>query len=108
MKKITLLVLLCSLNFALVAKDDYDNGKMIFVDGTVKTGFVETTMGDEFVRFKKSEKDEAEKVPSEKIASIVYLNDDNKTIEVEYDRVKVYLGWKQERISDYGWYRVVE
>jgi hypothetical protein len=44
-----------------------------------------------------------------KLSTIVYLEDDKKKTEVEYDRIKIYLGWKQERISeDYGWFQVVE
>jgi hypothetical protein len=65
-------------------------------------------MGDDFIRFKSSKDSQPEKIVSEKIKTIVYLNDDNKTIEVEYDRIKVYLGWGQTRISNFGWYQVAE
>lgn len=88
--------------------EKYDNGKIIFTDGKSRTGLVETTMGDAFVRFKSSKDSEPEKIESEKIKTIIYLEDDKKTTEVEYDRIKVYLGWGQKRISDFGWYQVVE
>ena len=90
------------------AEDNYDNGKLVFTDGTSRTGWVETFMGADFIRFKSSKDAQYEKIASEKIKTIIYLTDDNKSIEVEYDRIKVYLGWKQDRISKYGWYRVVE
>jgi len=36
------------------------------------------------------------------------LKEDKQTTAVECDYIKVYLGWGQKRISDYGWYQVVE
>jgi hypothetical protein len=102
----TIIALFGSVSFSHAA-DDYDNGKLIFTDGKTRAGFVETYMGDDFIRFKTSKDAQPEKIPSEKIKTIVYLGDDNKTTEIEYDRVKVYLGWQQTRISDFGWYQVV-
>ena len=99
---------LISIGFLVNAAEKYDNGKLIFMDGKSRTGFVETSMGDNFINFKSSKNAEPEKIASDKIKTIIYLEDDGKTIEVEYDRVKVYLGWKQERISDFGWYQVAE
>ena len=106
MKNITviLLFILCTAAYA----EKYDDGKIVLTDGTSRAGLVETSMGLDFVRFKSSKDAEAEKIASEKIKTIIYFEDDKKTTEVEYDRIKVYLGWKQERISDFGWLQVVE
>jgi hypothetical protein len=107
MKSLLTAFLLFSIGFVAHAADKFDNGKIIFTDGKLRTGFVETFMGDDFVRFKSSKDAEAEKIPSENIKTIVYLEDDGKTTEIEYDRIKVYLGWKQTRISNFGWYQVI-
>lgn len=101
------LIVVSGLSSDANAADKYDNGKLIFTDGKTRIGFVETFMGDDFIRFKSSKDSEPEKIPSEKIKTIVYLEDDNKTTEIEYDRIKVYLGWQQTRISNFGWYQVV-
>lgn len=72
-------------------------------------GLVEIYLNNDFMHFKLSEKSEPEKIATETIKTVIYLEDDNKTPTVEYDRLKVYLGWKQEKISDdYGWCQVVE
>jgi hypothetical protein len=86
----------------------YDDAKIIFMDGKTRTGLAETSMGDTFLYFKSSKEAEPEKIDVTKLKTIVYLEDDKKKVEVEYDRIKVYLGWKQERISDFGWFQVVE
>jgi hypothetical protein len=86
----------------------YDDAKIIFSDGKTRTGLAETSMGDTFLYFKSSKEAEPEKIDVTKLNTIVYLEDDKKKVEVEYDRIKVYLGWKQERISDYAWFQVVE
>jgi hypothetical protein len=90
------------------AAEKYGYGKLVFIDGTSRIGLVETTLSNDFVHFKSSKDSEPEKIASEKIKAIAYLKDDKKTTEVEYDYIKVYLGWGQKRISDYGWYQVVE
>jgi len=95
--------------FSIVATaEKYGYGKLVFTDGTSRIGLVETTLGNDFVRFKSSEGSEPEKIASEKLKAIAYLKDDKKTTEVEYGYIKVYLGWGQKRISNYGWYQVVE
>ncbi len=106
MKNITLLLLLilCATAYA----EKYDDGKIVLTDGTSRAGLVETSMGLDFVRFKSSKDADVEKIASENIKTIIYFEDDKKTTEIEYDRIKVYLGWKQERISDFGWFQVVE
>jgi hypothetical protein len=86
----------------------YDDAKIIFSDGKTRTGLAETSMGDTFLYFKSSKEAEPEKIDVTKLNTIVYLEDDKKKVEVEYDRIKVYLGWKQERISDFAWFQVVE
>jgi len=88
--------------------EKYGYGKLDFTDGTSRLGLVETTLNNDFVRFKSSESAEPEKIASEKIKAVTYLKEDKKTTQVEYDYIKVYLGWGQKRISDYGWYQVVE
>lgn len=108
MKNLFAVLFLFTFSVTANAEDKYDNGRLIFTDGTSRTGWVETFMGADFIRFKSSKDSQPEKIASEKIKTISYLNDDNKSIEVEYDRIKVYLGWKQNRISKFGWYRVVE
>ncbi|HEU5292060.1 MAG TPA: hypothetical protein VFU05_15525 [Cyclobacteriaceae bacterium] len=108
MKNFIVILLLIVASNTVNGADKYDNGKLIFTDGTSRVGWVETSMGDDYINFKSSKTAEPEKVPAEKIKTIVYLNDDGKTTEIEYDRIKVYLGWKQTRISDFGWYQVVE
>jgi hypothetical protein len=65
-------------------------------------------MGSKFLYFKSSKDAEPEKIDVTELVTIVYLEDDKKTTEVEYDRIKVYLGWGQTRISDFAWYQVVE
>lgn len=95
--------------FSIVANaEKYGYGKLVFTDGTSRTGLLETKLDNDFVRFKSAEGSEPEKIASEKIRTIAYLKNDRKTPEVEYDYIKVYLGWKQKRISDYGWFQVVE
>ncbi|HEX8041250.1 MAG TPA: hypothetical protein VF490_19010 [Chryseosolibacter sp.] len=106
MKNITVILLFILGTTAYAEK--YDDGKIVLTDGTSRAGLVETSMGLDFVRFKSSKDAEAEKIASEKIKTIIYFEDDKKTTEAEYDRIKVYLGWKQERISDFGWLQVVE
>lgn len=86
----------------------YDDAKIIFLDGKSRTGMAETTMGAKFLFFKPSKNAEPEKIDVSKLSSIVYLEDDKKKTEVEYHRIKVYLGWGQKRISNFGWYQVVE
>lgn len=103
-----LLTVLFLLFVAVASAEKYDDGQIIFSDGKSRSGLVETTMGDDFVRFKASRDAEPEKIESEKIRTIICLEDDKKTTEIEYDRIKVYLGWGQTRISDFGWYQVVE
>lgn len=106
----TLFTTLLLLAFSIIANasEKYGYGKLVFVDGTSRIGLVETKLDNDFVRFKSSEDAEPEKIASEKIRAVAYLKDDKKTTAVEYDYIKVYLGWGQKRISDYGWYQVVE
>jgi hypothetical protein len=109
MKKIVLFILVAVVQTSLAQLGTkYDDAKIIFIDGKTRTGLAETSMGDTFLYFKSSKEAEPEKIDVTKLNTIVYLEDDKKKVEVEYDRIKVYLGWKQERISDYAWFQVVE
>ena len=101
-----LLIPICIANAQL--KVNYDDAKIIFTDGKSRKGLAETTMGDKVLLFKATKDAEPEKIDVDKLRTFVYLEDDKKTTEVEYDRIKVYLGWKQTRMSDLGWYQVVE
>jgi len=105
-----LLSVLFLLVFSIVANaaEKYGYGKLTFTDGTSRVGLVETALDNDYVRFKSAEGAEPEKIPSEKLKGIAYLKDDKKTPLVEYDYIKVYLGWGQKRISDYAWFQVVE
>ncbi|HEX9503764.1 MAG TPA: hypothetical protein VF974_05610 [Patescibacteria group bacterium] len=108
MKNLLTTLFLFAFSIVAHAAEKYGYGKLVFIDGTSRIGLVETSFGNDFVRFKSSEDSETEKIASEKIKTIAYLKDDKKTTEVEYDYIKVYLGWGQKRISDYAWYEVVE
>lgn len=104
-----LLTALFLFTFSIIANAaKYGYGKLVFTDGTSRIGLVETALDNNFVRFKSSEGSEPEKIASEKIKTVAYLKDDKTTTQVEYDYIKVYLGWGQKRISDYGWFQVVE
>jgi hypothetical protein len=107
-KRFTLLLLIVSTAASAQFKRQYDDAKIIFTDGKSRTGLTETSMGNKVQYFKTSENAEPEQIDVNLLRTIVYLKDDKKTPEVEYDRIKVYLGWNQTRISDYSWYQVVE
>lgn len=108
MRKTFIVLFLFTFSIVANAAQNYENGKLIFTDGASRTGLVETNLGEDFIRFKSSKDAPVEKIASEKIKTIVYLKQDNITTEIEFDRIRVYLGWKQIEISDYGWYQVVE
>jgi len=82
--------------------------QVVHYNSSGKMPGVETSLGNDFVRFKSSESSEPEKIAPEKIKGIAFLKEDKQTTAVECDYIKVYLGWGQKRISDYGWYQVVE
>ena len=108
MKNLLTTLFLFAFSIVANAAEKYGYGKLVLIDGTSRIGLVETKLGNDFVLFKSSEDSAPEKIASEKIKAVAYLKDDKKTTEVEYDYIKVYLGWGQKRISDYGWYQVVE
>jgi hypothetical protein len=107
-KQLTFLFLIYASIACAQLRVKYDDARIIFTDGKSRTGLAETTMGDKFLFFKSAKDSEPEKIDVNTLQTIVYLKDDKKTTEVEYDRIKVYLGWNQTRISDFGWYQVVE
>jgi len=107
MKKLFTLLFLLAFSIVANAGGKYGFCKLVFVDGTSRVGLVETSF-DKDVRFKSSDGGEPEKIPSEKLRTIAFLKEDGKTSTVEYDYVKVYLGWGQKRISDNHWLEVVE
>jgi hypothetical protein len=107
MKKLFTLLFLFAFSIAAKAGEKYGYCRLVFVDGTSRIGLVETSF-DKEVRFKSSEASEPEKIPSEKLKTIAFLKEDGKTSTFEYDYIKVYLGWGQKRISDYGWFEAVQ
>lgn len=107
MKK--LLTFLSLLTFTLVANaTKYAYAKVVLTDGTSRIGLVETSLDNDYVRFKSADGAEPEKIAADGIKTVAYLKEDQQTTVVEYDRIKVYLGWGQKRISDYAWFEVVE
>jgi len=107
MKK--LLTFLSLLAFSLVANaTKYAYAKLLLTNGTSRIGLVETSLDNDYVRFKPADGAEPEKIAAEGIKTVAYLKEDQQTTVVEYDRIKVYLGWGQKRISDYAWFEVVE
>jgi hypothetical protein len=108
MKNLLSFLFLFALSIVARAADKYGYGKLVFTDGKSRVGLLETNFGDDFVRFKSSDNSEPEKIAAEKIRTVTFLKNDKKTPNVEYDRIKVYLGWGQKRIRDYGWFQVVE
>ncbi|MBS1603746.1 MAG: hypothetical protein JST42_13840 [Bacteroidetes bacterium] len=107
MKKLFTLLLVISIGIVAHAGGKYGYCKLVFVDGSSRTGLVETSL-DKDVRFKSSDENAPEKIPSEKIKTVAFLKEDGKTSAVEYDYIKVYLGWGQKRISDYAWFEVLQ
>jgi len=107
MKKLVTLLFLFAFSIAAKAGGKYYYCRLVFVDGTARVGLVETTF-DKEVRFRSSETSEPEKIPSEKLRTIAFLKEDGKISTAEYDYIKVYLGWGQKRISNYGWFEVVQ
>jgi hypothetical protein len=105
-----LLTTLVLVVFSIVANaaEKYGYGKLVFTDGKSRVGLLETNFGDDFIRFKSADNSEPEKIAAEMIRTVTFLKNDKKTIEIEYDHIKVYLGWAQKRMSDYGWYQVIE
>jgi hypothetical protein len=108
MKKLFTLLFIVSFSFVANAGSKYGFGKLVFVDGTSRIGLVETSF-DKDVRFKSSDGGEPETIPSEKIRTVAFLKEDGKSSVIEFDYIKVYLGWGQTRISkDYGWFEVLQ
>jgi len=107
MKKLFTLLFLVAFSIAAHAGGKYGYCKLVFIDGTSRIGLAESSF-DKEVRFKSSDGSEPEKIPSEKIKTVAFLKEDGKTSAIEYDYIKVYLGWGQKRISDYGWFEVLQ
>ena len=110
MKKLFTLLFLITFGIAAHAGGGkYGYCKIVFADGTSRVGLVETTSSfKKDVRFKSSDDSEPEEIPSEKLRTITFLKEDGKTAAIEFDYIKVYLGWGQKRISDAYWYEVVQ
>jgi hypothetical protein len=107
MKKLFTLLFLVAFSIASHAGSKYGFCRIVYLDGTSRIGLVETGF-EKNVLFKSSDGGEPEKIPSEKLRTIAFLKEDGKTSTVEYDYVRVYLGWGQKRISDNHWLEVVE
>ena len=108
MKKLFTLLFVISIGIVAHAGGKYGYCKVVFADGTSRIGLVETSF-DKDVRFKSADNAEPEKIPSEKLRTLSFLKEDGRTPSIEFDYIKVYLGWGQKRISkDYGWFQVVQ
>jgi len=107
MKNLFTLLFLFVFSIVANAGTKYGYCKLIFADGTSRIGLVETSFNKD-VRFKSSDDSDPEKIPSEKLKTIAFLKEDGKTTVIEYDYIKVYLGWGQKRISDSYWFEVVQ
>jgi hypothetical protein len=99
---LSLLIVACSI---ASSHAKYYDGTILFTDGKSITGLVESPFGGDYLFFKASEKAEAEKIEAAKVSSVTFVIDGK---EKEYHQHKVYLGWKQVRISDPTWLEVVE
>ena len=104
MKHLLILPVIFLLSFPSYA-DAYNEATIVFVNGTSKNGFVENTLGTDYILFKASKDAKEEKIESSTVRRIVFkVKNGNK----EYHLLKVYLGWGQKRISDPMWLEVVE
>ena len=104
MKHLLILPVIFLLSFPSYA-DAYNEATIVFVNGTSKNGFVENTLGTDYILFKASKDAKEEKIESSTVRRIVFkVKNGNK----EYQLLKVYLGWGQKRISDPMWLEVVE
>jgi hypothetical protein len=99
-----LLIALVGLAGITQAANFYE-GTLIFTNGSSKTGLVESPFGGEFIFFKANEAAKIEKFETTMVSKIIFTIKNEKK---EYHQLKVYLGWKQERISEPQWLEVVE
>ena len=107
MKKLFTLLFLFAFTIVANAREKYGYARLTFVDGTSRIGLVGTEFKKE-VDFKLADGSEPETIPSEKLRTITFLKEDGKTPSIEFDYIRVYLGWGQKRISDYYWFEVVQ
>jgi hypothetical protein len=111
MKK--LLTFLSLLAFTLVANaTKYAYAKVVLTDGTSRIGLVETSLDNDYVRFKSADGAEPEKIAADGIKTVAYLKEDQQTTVVEYDRIKVYFADYPElaekiKSKEYTWKNLV-
>ena len=107
MRKLTTYLLLSIISVTAAANKYYD-AELFYLDGSSKTGLVDMIEdgGDKAIKFKSGEDASVEIIESIKLSKIVYTIDEE---EYEYNRLKVYMGWKQEKTTDEaGWLQVVQ
>lgn len=83
----------------------YFDATIVFTDGKSKKGLVESTLGTDFISYKRTANSKEEKIESSTISKLIFDSKDEKS---EFHLRKVYLGWGQKRISDPMWLKVVE
>jgi len=107
MKKLPIYLLLFTISLSSAAKDFYD-AELFYLDGSSKVGLADMIEdgGDNSIKFRSEEDASVEIIESETLSKIVYTIDNEK---YEYNRLKVYTGWKQENTTDEaGWLQVVQ
>lgn len=107
MKKTLFLITAMLITFSAIAADYY-SAELIYPDGSTRTGLADMIEfgGDDIIKFKTSDDAKVEKVESTSLSSIIYSVDEE---EFRFDRLKVYKGWKQVKITEEaGWLQVVE
>lgn len=107
MKKITIYLLLFALSLSSAAKDFYD-AELFYPDGSSRAGLADMIEdgGDKSIEFKSEEDASVEIIESDNLSKIIYTIDDKV---YEYNRLKVYTGWKQVNTTDEaGWLQIVQ
>jgi hypothetical protein len=107
MKKLPIYLLLFIISFSAAAKEYYD-AEIFYLDGSSRVGLADMIEdgGDKTIEFKSEENAAIEIIESDRLSKIVYTIDGEK---YEYNRLKVYTGWKQEDTTDEaGWLQLVQ
>lgn len=107
MKKLPIYLLLFTISISAAAKDFYD-AKLFFLDESSKAGLADMIEdgGDKSIEFKSEEHASVEIIESDNLSKIIYTIDDKV---YEYNRLKVYTGWKQVNTTDEaGWLQIVQ
>ncbi|GET21459.1 hypothetical protein [Prolixibacter denitrificans] len=103
MKKIltTILVFLTLTSFA----SNYIKVTLILTNNDSKTGLIKYPFDGEHIYFKNAKGSNTEHFESSRVSKIIIPTKNDTT---EYQHLKVYLGWKQKRVSGQRWLKVIE